>query len=247
MNIFEEEPKNWLDLQDKVAYVLEHCGYSVETPKLIQTSRGCVEVDVYAESKDMIIVCECKYWESNIPQNIAFAFRTIVEDIGANKGIIIAKKGFQSGVYCSIKNTNIETHTWNEFMELYKEKYLKTVIRQFTRIQREVFRLAYDKEEYWEYFDKLNIEQQKYARTLQNQLLQLYHYVFFLCEMLRNEEDEEVGWNMEFVDILITKSEESLQRKFGSYSSFFEYINVQIYESISKFEELYKIEILSIK
>ena len=65
--------------------------------------------------------------------------------------------------------------------------------------------------------------------------------------MLRNEEDEEVGWNMEFVDILITKSEESLQRKFGSYSSFFEYINVQIYESISKFEELYKIEILSIK
>lgn len=44
MNIFEEAPKNWLDLQDKVAYILEHCGYSVEMPKLLQTSRGCVEV-----------------------------------------------------------------------------------------------------------------------------------------------------------------------------------------------------------
>lgn len=39
MNIFNENPKNWLDLQNKVAYVLNSCGYTVETPNKIRTAR----------------------------------------------------------------------------------------------------------------------------------------------------------------------------------------------------------------
>lgn len=33
MRIFDEEPKNWVDLQNRVAYILSSCDYILETPK----------------------------------------------------------------------------------------------------------------------------------------------------------------------------------------------------------------------
>ena len=33
MQIFDKQPNDWKDLQNKVAHVLQVCGYKVETPK----------------------------------------------------------------------------------------------------------------------------------------------------------------------------------------------------------------------
>lgn len=118
MDIFNDEPKDWVELQDKVAYILGSCGYIVETPKKIQTARGEVEIDVFAQSSEELIICECKFWESNVPQNTVFAFRTIAEDIGANKGIIVAKKGFQSGAYISIILRSNELNTSMNYIKV---------------------------------------------------------------------------------------------------------------------------------
>jgi hypothetical protein len=35
-------------------------------------------------------LCECKYWRSAVPQAVIHGFRTVVGDIGANKGYAIA-------------------------------------------------------------------------------------------------------------------------------------------------------------
>ena len=143
MNIFSENPKDWLDLQNKVAYILSSCGYIVEIPKKIRTVRGEVEIDVYASDSDISIVCECKYWESNIPQNIIFSFRSVVGDIGANKGIVIAKSGFQSGAYENVRNTNIELKTWEDFSEQCVDKYLKTNIKN--NFKKQIFQSKFKK------------------------------------------------------------------------------------------------------
>ena len=123
MRVFDEEPKDWLDLQNKVAYILSSCDYIVETPKKIKTIRGMVEIDVYAKSSDSLICCECKNWIRNVSQDTVFSFRTIVNDIGANKGIIIAKRGFQSGSYKACQNTNIILKTWSGFCKNGKNAF----------------------------------------------------------------------------------------------------------------------------
>lgn len=244
MRIFDEEPKDWVDLQNKVAYVLRMSGFNVETPKKLQSVRSEVEVDVYGENTDIIIICECKYWESNIPQNVIFAFRTIVDDIGANKGIIISKKGFQSGAYSSIKNTNIDILTWYEFLEGYKEKYLKAAIKKFLKIKSKLYRLADNKHEYWGYYDKLEAENRFKAHVLQNRLMKIVLQMSQLCFMLQNEEDEEIGWDIDYIDKIIIDARENWRKEFCSYCDFFEFINEEVNIIVSEFEDLYGTSIL---
>lgn len=67
----KREPATWQELQEMVAQVLIECGFATEVEKKIQSVRGEVEIDVYAEEKVFnrlnIILFECKYWKSKIP------------------------------------------------------------------------------------------------------------------------------------------------------------------------------------
>jgi hypothetical protein len=122
MNIIEC-PQDWRDLQNKVGLILKQSNFSVEIEKKISSIRSLIEIDVYAEEKidDRIytILCECKMWKSNIPQLYVHGLRTVVSDIGANKGYIITTSNFQQGSKDSISNTNIELITWNDFQSIF--------------------------------------------------------------------------------------------------------------------------------
>lgn len=244
MNIFSENPKDWLDLQNKVAYILNSCGYTVETPKKIRTARGEVEIDVYANDSDISVVCECKYWESNIPQNIIFSFRSVVGDIGANKGIVIAKSGFQSGAYENIRNTNIELKTWEDFSEQCVEKYLKTNIKKLLKMKSRLFRLASHKSEYWKYYDSLDEDKQKEVDILSDDLMSIVCQISPMCFMLQNEEHEEIGWSREYIDEIICNAEKKFGKSFPAYYDYFRYVNNQLKTIVARIEFIYGINIL---
>jgi len=127
MTITNSTPETWKDLQNEVAEILKQCGFSVEIEKRIQTARGEVEIDVYAEEqvkgRKYSIICECKHWKSAIPQNVVHAFRTVVGDIGANIGYIISLNGFQIGSFKTSEFTNIELKNWLQFQESFFESW----------------------------------------------------------------------------------------------------------------------------
>jgi len=116
-------PDTWQNLQIKVGEILTQCKLSVEVGDAIKSIRSKIEIDVYAEelidNRKYSIICECKYWESNIPQLYVHALRTVVLDIGVNKAYIISTSDFQKGAIDSIENTNIELITWEEFQKMY--------------------------------------------------------------------------------------------------------------------------------
>ena len=156
MDILHEVPKSWRDLQDKVGYILASCGYSVEISKKVGLVRGKKEIDVYAESSDISIACECKYWNSRVPQDIVSSFRTVIGDMGVNKGIIVAKEGFQKGAYNVSEKTNVSLYTWGEFLECYREIYIKSMIKRYSAIRSTLYRLASIKSEYQKRYDLLD-------------------------------------------------------------------------------------------
>jgi hypothetical protein len=127
MKITNKLPKDWKDLQYKVSEILERCRFKVEIEKVIETARGKVELDVYAEEtikgRKYSIVCECKYWKSNIPQNVIHGFRTVVNDLGCNIGYVITTSDYQSGAIKTSEYTNIELLTWEDFQELFFESW----------------------------------------------------------------------------------------------------------------------------
>jgi hypothetical protein len=122
-----EVPKTWQDLQRETARILEECGFTVEIEKKIQTVRGVVEIDVYAEEevkgRKYTILVECKHWKSRVPQSVIHGFRTVVSDIGANVGYIVSLTGFQSGSFSASEMTNVELTDWNEFQDAFEESW----------------------------------------------------------------------------------------------------------------------------
>jgi len=123
------EPSNWKNLQSDVAQILTECGFNVDTEKNITAVRGEVEIDVFAEDSTQtppaIYLCECKHWNSNVPRREVHAFRTVVNDFGANWGLMISKLGFQRGAHDAARHTNLKLLSWQEFQELFAERWYR--------------------------------------------------------------------------------------------------------------------------
>jgi hypothetical protein len=160
LKIVDPGPSNWQELQTYVGLVLTDCGFATEIEKSIPVGRGKVKVDVFASKNagyNHNILCECKYWETMIPQTIIHAFRTTVADSGASQGIIISKIGFQKGAYEAVINSNVVLYTWDEFLKAFEMEWIQHVIQRNDKI--------------WKRLLGINID-----------LIQLYHHYPHLLE-----------------------------------------------------------------
>lgn len=166
-------PETWQDLQNKVGEILEKCGFQVEVEKSIKSVRGKVEIDVFAEEnikgRKYSIICECKHWKSNIPQNIIHGFRTVLNDLGANIGIIITTSDFQSGSIESANMTNIKLLNWkdfqNEFFESWYCKYFYTTMNVSHSVRQDYNMV--------EWYDDLSKEDKNKYYSIKNRLNEL--------------------------------------------------------------------------
>jgi len=128
--VIESPPgPDWQHLQQRVATILRECGFEAETPKLLETVRGRVEVDVFAvdlaSSPPSVYLCECKLWSRNVPQAEVLAFRSVVGDVGAHHGLFISAHGFQKGAYEVVRGTNITLVNWPKFEDLFQERWCR--------------------------------------------------------------------------------------------------------------------------
>lgn len=126
--MIEPQPgTDWMDLQCRVAVILQECGLVAEVAKSLVTARGTVEVDVYATDPQTtppgIYLCECKRWRSRIPQGQVQTFRTVVADVGSHFGLFISAEGFQAGAYEVTRHTNVHLLDWVGFQKLFLERW----------------------------------------------------------------------------------------------------------------------------
>jgi hypothetical protein len=107
----ERDPESWQDLQALTAKAFMEMGCQPEVEKKVATVRGTAEIDVYVQdpthTPPLILLCECKHWSKRIPKYVVHAFRTVAADLGANRGYVISKAGFQSGAIEAARNSNI--------------------------------------------------------------------------------------------------------------------------------------------
>jgi restriction system protein len=171
MQLTTKHPESWKDLQNKVADILLQCGFTVETEKTTETARGKVELDVYAEEivkgRKYSIVCECKYWKSNIPQNVVHGFRTIINDLGCNIGYIITTSNFQSGSTNTSEYTNIELLTWEAFQSLFFESWYDSYFSPEMAKRLDPL-LTYSEPILPKWFDKMNKEDKEAYYSLKD-------------------------------------------------------------------------------
>ncbi len=116
-------PNTWQALQTSVNKIFNEIGLTSEVEKNIDTPRGTVEIDVFAEDLNSVdkikYIVECKNWSSSIPQTVVHSFTTVMHETGGNIGYIISKIGLQKGAREYTKNTNISGLTYEEFQRKY--------------------------------------------------------------------------------------------------------------------------------
>jgi hypothetical protein len=134
--MFDENPKDWMELERMVCQVFEELGYETHREQELTTVRGKVNVDVVA--KDLrgpiqtTYLCECKYWSKRVDQNVVHAFRSVCADVGAHIGLIISKAGFQSGANETRDSTNIHLLSFDDFQNTFFERWRAGVFKKLS-------------------------------------------------------------------------------------------------------------------
>ncbi len=93
---------DWAHYQEETAEFFRSIGLEANTNVTIRGVRTSHDVDVVVRSNhvgfDLLWLVECKYWKTPVSKLHVLALREIVSDIGADRGILMAERGFQSGV-----------------------------------------------------------------------------------------------------------------------------------------------------
>lgn len=122
-------PTDWRDLQVRVARILGECGFQASVEHELQTVRGSVVVDVYAEDSGQTppatYVFECKNWKRRVPKSVVHSLRTVVSDTGVNWGVLVTSRGFQVGAREAAERANVRLLTWEGFEALFEQRWIE--------------------------------------------------------------------------------------------------------------------------
>ena len=120
--------KSWEKYQVEVANLFKELGCIVEVEASVQGVRSRHKIDVWVRFARFGIqqawAIECKLWQRPIPKEKILVLKSIVEDVGADRGILIAESGCQPGAFSAASSTNISLVTLNDLRELAKPELL---------------------------------------------------------------------------------------------------------------------------
>ena len=128
--------KNWKDYQAAVAASFRTIGFNAIVDARVPGARNCHDVDVYVTFSQFGIehrwIVECKYWKARVSKEKILALKGVVDDTGADRGIIICENGFQSGALAATAYTNILAVTSLEDFKqtLHIEKASRPLVRK---------------------------------------------------------------------------------------------------------------------
>jgi hypothetical protein len=136
MSIFDRDPADWRELQNMTGQLFAEIGCEMQVGKKVENVRGTKEIDVYVRDNSIVpagvYLCECKYWQRAVPQEVVHAFRTVMQDVGAHHGYIISSAGFQSGAHEAAQNTNLHLVTFPEVQAIFFDRWRIAMGERFT-------------------------------------------------------------------------------------------------------------------
>ena len=103
--------KDWRDYQRAVASLFRELGCTASVEAKIKGARATHKIDVYVTFLQHGIECrwviECKLWKGHVKKKDVLTLKGVVEDIGANCGIMFSENGFQPSALEATRHTNI--------------------------------------------------------------------------------------------------------------------------------------------
>jgi restriction system protein len=138
----------WSDYQEEVARFFRSIGLQADTNVTLKGIRTSHDIDVVVRSNhvgfDLLWLVECKHWKTAVSKLHVLALREIVSDLGADRGILMAENGFQSGAQEAAQLTNVQLTSLAELTTTASDALGKA---QLHTLQE---RVAKCREQYWD-------------------------------------------------------------------------------------------------
>lgn len=103
---------DWKQYQQEAAEFFRSLGLFAEVDETLQGVRTKHDIDVAVRSKhvgfEVLWLVECKHWKTRVSKLHVLGLREIVNDVGADRGIILCEAGFQSGAIEAANLTNVQ-------------------------------------------------------------------------------------------------------------------------------------------
>lgn len=240
--IYHDEPKDWKDLQIRVAKIFSDMGYDAEIEKDLALVRGKVNVDVFATRKilntEETQIAECKYWTTAVPKTVVHSVRTILSDYGANTGYIISRKGFQEGAYEAVQNSNLHLFDFNQFQTEFRTQWINNVVDELEMIGYPLRKYSDHMESfYYKYYDELEESKQKQFRQLQ------YEYENISMKTFRFYYKNIINGKLELncLDNVVQDNSKTFPKDItiNCLMDYFEYLKRISKEGVAKFDNLF--------
>ena len=144
---------NWKQYQDEVADFFRGLGCDTFVEAKVKGARAEHTVDVLIRFRKFGLetkwVTECKYWRSAIPKEKVLALKSVVEDVGADRGLLFSTAGFQSGAVHAAERTNITLTDLDSLRETAREELLSSLLygleAKATKVKDELYRFLASK------------------------------------------------------------------------------------------------------
>jgi hypothetical protein len=139
--------QHWKAYQEEAARIFRELGCIVETDAKVQGARAQHSLDVWVHFTRFGVqqawVIECKLWQRSVPKEKVLALRYVVEDVGADRGILIAEAGHQAGAHKASSSTNITLTTLKDLRESAKNDLLwiglSATLERAARVEKKAF------------------------------------------------------------------------------------------------------------
>jgi len=139
--------EDWRGYQKEAAAFFRTMGFQASIDAKVTGVRATHNIDVWVTFTRYGLnhrwVVECKHWKSAVPKEKVMALASVIQDVGADRGILLSESGFQSGAFQAAEKTSI-TLTSLEDLRLKSEEDLlnSSTVRMMRKIANLQFRLT---------------------------------------------------------------------------------------------------------
>lgn len=147
---------DWFDYQEETAAFFRSLGLDAQTNVTVEGVRTRHDIDVLVKMHhvgfDVTWAIECKHWKTKVSKLHVLGLRTVVQEIGADRGILLCEVGFQSGAFEAAQLTNVVATSLANVMRSAEDDIYDLRIRELLE------RIASAKERYWDIPKRVRIE-----------------------------------------------------------------------------------------
>lgn len=143
----------WYEFQEEIKEHFISIGADASTNVRVDGVRTSHDIDVFVKTKflgeDMVWLVEAKYWKTKVSKASVLAFRSIVEDVGADRGFMVSSSGFQRGAVEAAQNTCVKLKSLGEMKIETKGMVESEIIKTYLK------RLKLIEDRYWSHSKSL--------------------------------------------------------------------------------------------